>query len=122
MRYRPFKVIIAIALLMLAATGANAHVFLDRASPKVGSECSSSPAEVKVWFTGEVEAAFSAVEVWDSDGKQVDKQDCHVDPKDSAALIVSLPPLPPGTYKVRWHAVSSDTHKTEGDFRFVVKG
>jgi hypothetical protein len=36
-------------------------------------------------------------------------------------MQVSLKKLPPGTYKVRWHAVSVDTHATDGDFSFTVK-
>ncbi len=28
----------------------------------------------------------------------------------------------PGAYHVRWHAVSVDTHKTEGNFTFTVGG
>jgi len=37
-------------------------------------------------------------------------------------LIVKIAaPLPPGLYKVTWHAVSVDTHRTQGDFSFSVK-
>jgi len=32
-----------------------------------------------------------------------------------------LPPLPAGTYRVKWHVVSVDTHRTQGDFKFTVK-
>jgi copper resistance protein C len=33
---------------------------------------------------------------------------------------VGLKPLPPGTYSVLWHALSVDTHTTEGSFSFHV--
>ena len=29
-------------------------------------------------------------------------------------------PLPPGVYTVNWHAVSVDTHHTQGSFNFTV--
>jgi hypothetical protein len=43
-----------------------------------------------------------------------------MDPKYPSAMQVSLPPLPPGTYRVYWRVLSADTHVTEGDFSFVV--
>jgi methionine-rich copper-binding protein CopC len=109
------------ALLLTIAPAAFAHVFVDHADPKVGSKVAQSPTTVEVWFTGEVEPSFSGLEVQDSNGNRVDKQDCHVDPKDKTALIISVPTLQPGTYKVVWHAVAKDTHKTKGDFKFEVK-
>jgi copper resistance protein C len=37
-------------------------------------------------------------------------------------MRVGLKSLSPGTYRVRWHALSVDTHKTEGSFTFRVGG
>jgi copper resistance protein C len=50
----------------------------------------------------------------------VDKGDPRVDSKDPTLLIVSLPPLRAGKYKVVWRVTSVDTHKTEGDFQFQI--
>ena len=80
----------------------------------------SAPSEVKLWFTEKLEPAFSTLRVVDGNGKQVDGKDKEMDPKDPSAMRVSLPPLPPGTYRVYWRALSADTHATEGDFTFVV--
>ena len=45
-----------------------------------------------------------------------------VDPADKSVLIVKVgKTLPPGLYTVTWHAVSVDTHHTQGDFQFTVK-
>jgi len=41
-----------------------------------------------------------------------------------STLLLVVPisrPLSPGRYSVRWHAVSVDTHRTEGAFQFTVK-
>jgi copper resistance protein C len=111
-----------VAILFLALQShAWAHAFLDRADPKVGSIVTSSPAEVKVWFTQELEPVFSSLQVQDARGNEVDKKDMHQDDKNKTLLIVSLPPLSPGTYTVVWHAVSVDTHRTQGHFQFTVK-
>jgi methionine-rich copper-binding protein CopC len=111
-----------VAVLFLALqTHAWAHAFLDHAEPKVGSSVTNSPSEIKVWFTQNLEPAFSKLEVRDAKGEEVDKKDAHLDDKNPSLFIVSLPPLPSGTYMVIWHAVSVDTHKTQGHFEFTIK-
>src|SRR5271156_5274614 len=90
-----------IAILFLALpTHAWAHAFLDHAEPKVGSTATNLPTEIKIWFTQELEPAFSTLEVQDAQGKEVDKKDAHLDDKDKTLFIVSLPILPSGTYTV----------------------
>ena len=45
-----------------------------------------------------------------------------VDPSNPAILVVPVKTaLQSGTYKVTWHAVSVDTHSTQGNFSFTVK-
>jgi methionine-rich copper-binding protein CopC len=109
-----------LAMILLLQHRAMAHAFLDHANPPVGSHLKSPPTEVKIWFTEEIEPAFSKIEVTDSDGKQVDNKDSHADDKDKTLFIVSLQKLSAGTYKVHWHVVASDTHRTQGDFSFTV--
>jgi len=123
MKSRSLKIIVVTCLMLLAAqSSAWAHAFLDHAEPKVGSDNDKAPMKVKIWFTEAIEPEFSAIEVADADGKKVDKKDSHVDDADKTLLIVSLTDkLPPGTYSVTWHVVSTDTHKTHGTFKFTVK-
>ncbi len=104
----------------LATAEAEAHAFLDHASPAVGSTENVAPPEVSIWFTEEVEPAFSKIEVTDRAGNRVDAGTTRVDEANPKLLHVSLKPLPPGTYKVTWHIVSIDTHHTDGDFSFTV--
>jgi len=113
-------VIALLAWLLASMQSAHAHAFLDHAAPAVGSTIHGSPAEVRLWFTQELEPAFSTIRVLDQSGKQVDKADKAVDRDDKTLLRVSLPQLPPGTYQVVWRVLSVDTHVTEGDFRFEV--
>ena len=98
-----------------------AHAFPDHAQPAVGTTVSSPPSEVKIWFTGKLEPAFSKIEVRDAAGATVDQGNATVDPQDAILMHVSLKPLPPGTYQVLWHAVSVDTHATDGTYTFTVK-
>jgi methionine-rich copper-binding protein CopC len=110
-----------IGLAMLAqASPVFAHAFLERASPPVGSEVAAAPHQLSITFTEGVEPLFSTIEVQDASGAAVSTSTPHVAPGDNRRLIVELPKLPPGTYTVIWHATSVDTHKTEGNYQFII--
>jgi methionine-rich copper-binding protein CopC len=110
---------ITLCLLITGASLAEAHAFLDHADPKVGSTLSSSPSTLKIWFTEELEGAFSKIKVFDAKGQEVDKKDVKVDSSNKALMSVSVPKLTVGTYKVEWSAVAVDTHHTTGTFTFT---
>jgi copper resistance protein C len=105
----------------LGAPGVQAHAFLDHASPAVGSTVPTAPETVTMWFTQELEPAFTTATVTDASGNTVDTGPARVDPKDPTELRVALKKLSPGTYTVSWHALSVDTHTTTGHFTFEIK-
>lgn len=107
---------------MLKPGAGQTHAFLDHASPAVGSSLPTPPAAVTMWFTQDLEPAFSTATVTDKSGNNVDSGTAQVDPKDPTVLRVPLRPLPPGSYTVAWHVLSVDTHTTQGHFTFVVGG
>ena len=113
-----------ISLTSILAAGVTwsawAHAFLDHAVPAVGSQVHGTPAQVKLWFSEKVEPALSRVQVFDEAGHEVDRRDVRSDAGDAAALVVSLPALKGGKYKVVWRAVSVDTHVTNGSFGFEI--
>ena len=110
----------SILILLTGRAGLEAHAFLQRAEPAVGSTVQTSPKEVRIRFTENIEPAVSSIQVFDGSGKEVDKRDLHVDRSDHALLHVSLPPLEAGSYKVIWRVVSVDTHVTNGNFTFRI--
>jgi hypothetical protein len=115
------RMIISLFLVVLTGTArVEAHAFLKNAEPSVGSTVQSSPGEVRIRFTENVEPTFSSIQVFDASGKEVDKRDVHSDRSDRALLHVSLPRLGAGVYKVVWRVVSVDTHVTNGNFTFRV--
>jgi copper resistance protein C len=112
-----------LALILSVATFqtlARAHAFPVRSNPRVGWTVAVSPPKVTIWFDGELEPAFSTIAVYNSAKKQVDKSNSHISGSDGSVLEVDLPPLPAGTYRVYWKALSTDTHVTEGDFTFEI--
>ena len=114
-------IILGLLLIMTADSArVEAHAFLVRPHPAVGSTVQTSPGEVRVLFTEKIEPALSTVQVFDASGKEVDKRDMHLDLLNHALLRISLPRLEAGTYKVVWRVVSVDTHVTNGNFIFRV--
>lgn len=108
-------------MVAAAAAAVQAHAFLDHADPRVGSAVKVAPAEVSLWFSEEIEPAFSSLKVLDAAGQRVDKGDAHVDVAEHDVLRVSLQRLGAGAYTVEWRVVSVDTHVTEGKFAFQVR-
>jgi len=109
------------ALVVMASSAARAHAFLDHANPPVGSTVPTSPAAVTLFFTQDLEPAFSGMTVMNEAGERVDLGKAQIPPGSPAELQIGLKPLPPGTYLVSWHVLSVDTHPTEGTFTFEIK-
>jgi hypothetical protein len=116
---RTLIVFVSLILIALGNSAARAHAFLDHASPLVGSTVGTAPHELSLWFTQNLEPAFSTVEVTDAGGTRVDQGKAQVS---ANTMRVGLKSLAPGSYRVRWHALSVDTHTTQGSFTFRVGG
>ena len=120
MTTRAIAAALALAAILSSPAPILAHAFLDHSDPAVGSTVPAAPAALNLWFTQELEPAFSWVTVTDKSGATVNDGTAAIDPNDQTKLIVKLKPLDPGTYTVKWHVLSVDTHTTEGDFVFHV--
>jgi methionine-rich copper-binding protein CopC len=112
------RILVALLSLLLGGTiDANAHAFLDHANPRVGNTVATAPREVTLWFTQNLEPAFSTMTVTDSSGQRVDAGRPSIS---GNIMRVPLRAVKAGTYRVAWHVLSVDTHKTEGTFTFRV--
>lgn len=110
--------LITATALMLLAGSAQAHAMLEHASPGAGVTLSVAPREVTLDFSEALEPSFSTVTVFDAAGHSV-----TAGPPQAAGrrMAVPLRPIGPGEYAVAWHALSVDTHRTDGHFTFQVK-
>jgi methionine-rich copper-binding protein CopC len=108
------------ALFAASVSQAEAHAQLRSASPAVGSTVKTPPSEVVITFSEALEPKFSSIAVTDAAGKRVDNGDLRLSATDPKQLIVGLAGVGAGTYTVTWHAVSVDTHRTQGSFHFSV--
>ena len=72
----------------------------------------TSPTEIRLQFNESVEPRFSGITlVKDGDSAPISTGAAETDPKDHSTLIVKVQTsLSAGIYKVKWHAVSVDTH------------
>jgi len=113
-----FSVIITVAM---ASATALSHAFLTEATPPVGGNVRTSPKEIRLTFTEAIEPRFSGIEIAAGDGRAIATGAAVVDPGNDRQLVLALPPLVPGRYRVRWHVVSVDTHRTEGRYSFAVE-
>ena len=109
-----------LAFALMGAPSAFAHAMLESASPPVGGTV-AAPSEIRITFSEGIEPKFSGVAL-SGPGGAVPTGKASVAPGDDKQLIVKVgKTLAPGTYTVKWHAVSVDTHHTQGDFDFTVK-
>jgi len=115
------RVGLALAALGLTASFAAGHAVLQRSGPRVESRLKRAPDETRLYFTERLEPAYSSLRVVNELGEQVDRRDSRVDRANPALLRATLPPLPPGTYKVLWRVLSIDGDVTEGTFTFRIE-
>jgi hypothetical protein len=108
---------LSLAAMAMASCGARAHAFLDHASPLVGSTVPTAPHELSLSFTQSLEPSFSTVEVTGPGGDRIDQGKPQIS---GNTMRVGLKASGPGTYHVHWHALSVDTHTTQGSFSFHV--
>ena len=110
----------AVIAAILYNSVAFAHPEMRSAEPAAGT-ATASPAQIKITFNENVLPQFSGVELKDHAGKTMAIGKATVDPANRKQLVVPVnEPLPPGDYKVEWHAVSDDTHRVKGSYSFSV--
>jgi len=105
----------------LVPTAVLSHAFLDGAAPVVGGRLAEPPKEIRLTFTEAIEPRFSGIDLTTGDGREITTGAAAVDPANDKQLVLALPPLGPGRYRVHWHVVSVDTHRTQGEYSFAVE-
>ena len=117
-----FWAVLALFILLVPhPASVEAHANYAESDPAANSVIEKSPERVTVRFTEPLEPALSEVQVFDSQGDRVDRQDSAVDLSDPLLMSVSVETLADGTYTVAWKNVSTvDGHRVRGAFVFSV--
>ncbi len=107
----------------LTAVPALAHAELVKSDPADGASLDQAPAEVRAWFSEELDPDASLLMLQDAHGQMVGLEPGHVDlmAADRDVMLLKVPRLEPGTYRVQWHAVAADDGGvSEDSFTFTV--
>jgi len=114
---RAFAFVLGFAIAGIAPP-AIAHAFLQSAVPAANASLATAPVEIALQFSETLEPTFSDIDITDAAGNDVKAAPVVTQ---GTSMRVSLKPLNPGNYRVRWRAVSIDTHRTEGQYGFEIK-
>lgn len=124
---KALSVIAALSAGLLMSAVAQAHPKLLSSTPAEGATI-AAPAKIELNYSEKLTTQFSGAKLIMT---EMPGMSAHspmgikasvagsVDPK--MMVITPAAPLTPGTYKVEWRAVSSDTHPITGTVTFKVK-
>jgi copper transport protein len=111
----------ALLLVFLLAGTAEAHANLLHSVPAPGEALDTSPREVTLDFSEELDPGFSKIQLLDSQRQVINPGPGAVDPAQPTKLQLNLADLPIGSYTAIWRVRSSvDGHITEGNIPFGV--
>ncbi|WP_438299175.1 copper homeostasis periplasmic binding protein CopC [Pseudomonas sp. NMS19W] len=123
---RTLKISLVLATGLLLSSLAQAHPKLLSSTPPEGAD-GAPPEKIELHFSENLMTQFSGAKLVMTEMPGMAHSPMPMKAKVSAGsdpktmLVSPLSPLPAGTYKVEWRAVSSDTHPITGNVTFKVK-
>ena len=104
-----------VSLLLLCSGAVLAHVHLRDSSPADGARLAAAPTTLTLSFSEP--AQLTALSLQQDQGSSW-KLSPPAEPQ--LRVSVALPPLAPGSYHLRWRALSRDGHVVPGEIRFSI--
>ena len=123
MARRPTWPRLAAVLAVIVTTSAAAavvHAALLRVDPAPDAIVARPPAVVRLWFSEPIEPTPDPLVVLDPSGERVD-EGAGVSADDATRLEARVRDAGPGSYTVRWRAVSEDGHVVSGAHLYSVQ-
>ena len=123
---RTSNITLVLASGLLLSTLAQAHPKLLSSTPADGAD-GAAPGKIELHFSENLLTQFSGAKLVMTEMPGMAHSPMPMKARISAGsdpitmLVTPLDPLPVGTYKVEWRAVSSDTHPITGNVMFKVK-
>jgi copper transport protein len=111
---------LAFTLVMLVAAPASAHAILLTSSPAASTSMSTSPKQVSLTFSENVEVSLGSIELFNEKGGRVDVGAPHHSAASDRTIEASVPELGDGAYVLTWRVISADSHPVHGAFTFTV--
>jgi hypothetical protein len=110
---------VSLALAVVAGQ-AVAHARLTSSDPAANAAV-AAPKAITLHFSETLEPKFSGADLMKADGSKVAVRSAVSAGDGRTIVAVPTTPLSPGAYRVMWHAMSSDGHRTTGDVTFSVR-
>lgn len=107
------------ALPVHAAGRAWLHATLLRSTPAANSHLTQPPDTIRLLFSEAVVSELSQISLTRPDGTTAALV-AGLGPHDVHTLLAGVPPLPGGSYRVVWRAISADGHPVDGNFIFFI--
>lgn len=114
-----FTALSALALVGFAGQ-AFAHAHLTESVPADKATVATSPDELDLHFSEGLDVKFSGVKIIGPDKALVKTGDAMLTDEGQTLTVPFPEKLAPGAYKVQWHVLSTDGHKSTGAYDFTV--
>ncbi len=108
-------------LLLTQVSNVWAHASLVKSDPPRRASLTESPSQVQLWFSEEIEAAYASIVVLDSNDNNVTNNEPQAAENDLKSVVLAVPELEPGSYKVQFRVLSVDGHVVESNYGFRIK-
>jgi len=121
-RNKALAVTLALSLLLLFPATSEAYATLLKSDPVTDAVLTTAPAQVRLWFSENLNPTFSQAEVVNAANQRIDVNGSLVIPTNVREMDVSLTPdLPSDVYAVRWRTQSAaDGDVLNGSFFFHI--
>jgi methionine-rich copper-binding protein CopC len=110
---------VGVALTALAVSTAQAHPKLLLATPAPGAHV-AAPAQLRLSFSETLIGRFCSLSLADAAGRPAPLGPTTLSRDRKQLVAVIRGRLAPGSYKLSWRAVSTDTHRVQGGYAFTV--
>src|SRR5437588_12218306 len=93
--------LLGVCLALIFPAIASAHAILLRSGPKQDADLPVAPQQVRMWFSEDLNPAFTTAVVVNANNQRVDNNDAHITPGNPREMDVSLKSnLPSAAYIV----------------------
>ena len=116
------QISVAIVLSLGLANQASAHARLVKSTPAADAVLTQQPSVILAWYSEEVAVKGSFIRLYDSADKLLASGGVDLSDHNHESMKLIPPLLSPGTYTIKWHAISADdNHVTQDAFRFTIQ-
>jgi copper transport protein len=122
MRRRRAIILVALVVALVGgpATKASAHTYFKSSDPPQGAVLATAPKQARLTFSEKISKELSQVTLVDENGTTLPVT-FVVDPADNHSLVVALPSLSDGAYRLRYATRDTvDLHETSGSIVFAI--